>query len=53
MIVTDGIIETFRARSLVNSTIRRFLEDKQFLEVRTAWRAIADRHHAPISFRTI
>ena len=33
MIVTEGVIDTFRARSLVNSTIRRFLEDRQFLEV--------------------
>ncbi len=32
MIVTEGVINTFRARSLVNSTIRRFLEDKEFLE---------------------
>ena len=34
MIVTEGVIDTFRTRSLVNSTIRRFLEDKQFLEAR-------------------
>ena len=34
MIVTEGVIDTFRARSLVNSTIRRFLEDKEFLEAR-------------------
>ena len=33
MIVTDGVIETFRARSLVNSTIRRFLEAQDFIEV--------------------
>lgn len=34
MIVTEGVIETFRARSLVTSTIRRFLEAQDFIEVR-------------------
>ena len=42
MIVTEGVIDTFRTRSLVNSTMRRFLEDKQFLEVHIA---LACRRH--------
>ena len=43
MIVTEGVIDTFRARSLVNSTIRRFLEDREFSEVRVASRTPTDR----------
>ena len=43
MIVTQGVIDTFRTRSLVNSTVRRFLEDKQFLEVCIA----LTRFHSP------
>lgn len=35
MIVTPGVIDTFKARSKVVSTIRRYLEDKEFLEVET------------------
>lgn len=33
MIVTDETRATFRARSTIVSTIRRFLEDRAFLEV--------------------
>jgi len=35
MIVTPGVIDTFKARSKVVSTIRRYLEDTDFLEVET------------------
>jgi lysyl-tRNA synthetase, class II len=35
MIVTPGVIDTFKARSKVVSTIRRYLEDREFLEVET------------------
>ena len=35
MIVTPGVIGTFKARSKVVSTIRRYLEDRDFLEVET------------------
>ena len=52
MIVTEGVIDTFRTRSLVNSTIRRFLEDKEFLEARVAatrWRQSIMRATLPES----
>jgi lysyl-tRNA synthetase class 2 len=35
MIVTPGVVDTFKARSKVVSTIRRYLEDREFLEVET------------------
>lgn len=35
MIVTPGVIDTFKTRSKVVSTIRRYLEDQDFLEVET------------------
>ena len=35
MIVTEGVKETLRARALVNSTVRRLLDSKSFLEVET------------------
>jgi lysyl-tRNA synthetase class 2 len=35
MIVTPGVVDTLRARSRVVSTLRRFLEDRDFLEVET------------------
>ena len=35
MIVTPGVVETFKTRSKVVSTIRRYLEDREFLEVET------------------
>jgi len=35
MIVTPGVTETFRKRAQITSTIRRFLEDRGFLEVET------------------
>lgn len=35
MIVTPGVVDTFKARSKTVSTIRRALEDKEFLEVET------------------
>lgn len=35
MIVTEGVRDTLRARALVCSTVRRFLESRGFLEVET------------------
>lgn len=35
LIVTAGVRETFRSRAKMNSTIRRALEDRGFLEVET------------------
>lgn len=35
MMVTPGVIDTFKARSKVVSTIRRYLEEREFLEVET------------------
>ncbi|KAL4451821.1 hypothetical protein ABPG75_007483 [Micractinium tetrahymenae] len=35
MIVTPGVVDTFKARSKTISTIRRMLEDQDFLEVET------------------
>ena len=35
LIVTAGVRETFRSRAKMNSTIRRSLEDRGFLEVET------------------
>ncbi|KAL4853325.1 Lysine--tRNA ligase [Chlorella vulgaris] len=35
MLVTPGVVDTFRARSKAISTMRRMLEDKDFLEVET------------------
>lgn len=33
MIVTPGVTDTFRTRARITSTIRRFLEAREFLEV--------------------
>jgi lysyl-tRNA synthetase class 2 len=35
LVVTDGVRETFRKRTRIVSTIRRFLDDRGFLEVET------------------
>lgn len=35
MIVTEGVRDTFRKRSKVISTIRRMLEEQDFLEIET------------------
>ena len=35
MIVTEGVRDTFRKRSKVMSTIRRMLEQRDFLEIET------------------
>ena len=35
MIVTPGVIDTFKARSKIVSTLRKYLENQEFLEVET------------------